>query len=75
MEPYVKQRDSIITFDAGTLSRVSGWGAISEGGPGSPTLQAVSVPVVTNAACNAAYGGGITDGMICAGLPQGKFRV
>lgn len=58
---------------AGTLARVSGWGAISEGGPGSPILQAVSVPVVTNAACNAAYSGGITDGMICAGLTQGNL--
>jgi len=56
---------------AGTLARVAGWGAIFEGGPGSPTLLAVSKPVVTNAACNAAYGGGITDGMICAGVLEG----
>ncbi|XP_037029541.1 trypsin-3-like [Bradysia coprophila] len=56
---------------AGTLARVSGWGALSEGGAGSITLQAVSVPVVTNAECNASYGGGITNGMLCAGFPEG----
>lgn len=59
----------------GTSSRVSGWGAISEGGPGSPTLLAVYVPVVSNAACNAAYGGGVTDGMICAGFPEGNLKL
>lgn len=55
----------------GTNARVSGWGATSEGGPGSATLLAVYKPVVSNAACNAAYNGGITDGMICAGVPEG----
>lgn len=33
-------------------------------------LQWVAVPTVTNAQCNQAYNG-ITDSMICAGLPQG----
>ncbi|XP_037029540.1 trypsin-3-like [Bradysia coprophila] len=56
---------------AGTSARVSGWGALWEGGPGSVALQAVNVPVVTNAECNASYGGGITNGMICAGFPEG----
>lgn len=59
---------------AGTSARVSGWGATQEGGSGSITLQAVSVPVVTNAECNAAYGGGITNGMLCAGFPEGNFE-
>lgn len=60
---------------AGISSRVSGWGAISEGGPGSPVLQAVAVPIVSNADCNAAYGGGITDGMICAGYTEGNICI
>lgn len=60
---------------AGTIARVAGWGAIYEDGPGSILLQSVEKPVVTNAACNAAYGGGITAGMICAGFPQGNFSV
>lgn len=50
---------------------VSGWGALNEGGPGSPTLRYVVVPIITNADCNTAYSGGITDGMICAGF-QGE---
>lgn len=58
---------------AGTSARVSGWGATIEGGPRSPILQAVSVPVVTNAECNALYSGGITAGMLCAGFPEGKI--
>jgi len=56
---------------AGVIAVVSGWGAISEGGAFSPVLQSANVPVVTNAACNQFYGGGITDGMICAGLAAG----
>ena len=29
----------------------------------------VRVPAITNAQCNSAYGGSITDSMICAGYP------
>merc|ERR1712018_979621 len=48
---------------------VSGWGTLESGAQSLPTnLQWVAVPTVTNAACNTAYGGGITDNMICAGL-------
>ena len=35
------------------------------------TCQYVQVPAVTNTACNKAYGGGITESMICAGYPEG----
>ena len=35
------------------------------------TCQYVQVPAVTNADCNKAYGGGITESMICAGYPEG----
>ena len=39
------------------------------GGSATNTLQWVRVPAITNAACNAQYGGSITDSMICAGYP------
>jgi trypsin len=52
---------------------VTGWGAMSEGGPASPKLQKVRVPFVSNATCNkpGAYHSHITPGMICAGLRDG----
>ena len=39
------------------------------GGSATNTLQWVRVPAITNAACNAQYGGSITDSMMCAGYP------
>ena len=32
-------------------------------------MQYVQVPAITNSQCNNAYGGSITDAMICAGYP------
>lgn len=55
----------------GVEAMVSGWGALVEGGPVADTLQKVRVPIVSNGACNSAYGGGITDNMVCAGLTAG----
>ncbi|XP_067003046.2 trypsin-1 [Anabrus simplex] len=55
----------------GTNSVVTGWGSTSEGGWSASTLQQVTVPVVSNSECNSAYGGGITDRMICAGYTAG----
>merc|ERR550539_1097766 len=50
---------------------VSGWGTLESGASGLPTdLQWVAVPTVTNQQCSNSYNG-ITDSMICAGLPQG----
>ncbi|XP_036944127.1 mast cell tryptase-like [Acanthopagrus latus] len=59
-------------FNAGTTSWVTGWGAIRTDVPlpFPQTLQEVSVPVVSNTQCDAAYGS-ITSNMICAGLDQG----
>jgi len=53
----------------GTDSRVSGWGALSQGGPSPDVLQVVTVPIVNNEICGASYVAlnPITDGMICAG--------
>jgi len=55
----------------GVMSLVSGWGATSEGGSTATILQKVRVPIVSNATCNAAYGGGITASMLCAGFAEG----
>lgn len=55
----------------GQLAQVSGWGTVCENCATSPRLRYVSVPIVSNADCNQAYRGGITDRMICAGFPEG----
>ncbi len=53
---------------------VTGWGATSEGGWGSDILQSVNVEIISNENCNDSYGSGsITDGMLCAGVPQGNL--
>merc|ERR1711962_1186808 len=49
---------------------VSGWGTLESGGSSPSALQWVAVPTVTNEQCSNAYTG-ITDSMICAGLPEG----
>jgi len=53
--------------------RVSGWGATSEGGPGSKVLLFATVPVVSTAVCNKpdSYNGAITAAMFCAGGREG----
>merc|ERR1712110_1158783 len=48
----------------------SGWGTLSSGGSAPNDLQYVRVPAITNSQCNAAYGGSITDTMLCAGYPN-----
>ncbi len=55
----------------GTLATVTGWGALTEGGTSPDVLYQVSVPIVSNQDCNTAYGGGITENMLCAGLQEG----
>lgn len=58
---------------AGTMCTVTGWGTLSEGGFGLPNvLHKVSVPVVSDEECDAAYSGNdVAASMICAGLPEG----
>ncbi|XP_028454737.1 serine protease 33-like [Perca flavescens] len=61
------------TYPDGTVCWVTGWGTISSSGISLPfpqTLQEVSVPLVSNKQCNAAYGA-ITSNMICAGVTAG----
>lgn len=57
----------------GTLSVITGWGAIREGGSTSEVLQVVKVPIVSKTICNDAYQsyGGLPDGQICAAYAQG----
>jgi len=53
-------------------SIITGWGALRENGAAATTLQKVTVPVITNAACQKAYPTeGILETMICAGLQAG----
>lgn len=49
----------------------AGWGTTSESGSLSKNLLKVTVPFVTQEACEAAYPGALTDSMICAGYPEG----
>ncbi|XP_075210708.1 trypsin-like [Lycorma delicatula] len=53
---------------------VTGWGVRNAGGSTSPTLNEVSVPILSNKECrNTSYGEKrITDNMLCAGYPEGK---
>ena len=54
----------------GSNMLVTGWGATSEGGKGSPLLLKVSLPIVSHAACSA-VDSGITPRMLCAGFKIG----
>lgn len=50
------------------ISNVSGWGTLSEGGATPDILQAVDVPLLSNAQVSAAYGMTITADQIGAGV-------
>ena len=55
--------------DAGLASVTSGWGTLSSGGSSPDQLQAVAVPLVSNADAAAAYGSrNITDDQLAAGV-------
>merc|ERR1711957_703181 len=59
-------------YEAGTMCTVSGWGTTSEGGSLGSTLMKVTVPIVSDADCRAAYGqADVADSMMCAGLEEG----
>lgn len=59
----------------GDMATVTGWGALAEGGSGSPILMGVTIPIVSNETCNEpqSYNGSITDRMMCAGHRAGGF--
>jgi secreted trypsin-like serine protease len=57
----------------GTLAVVVGWGLTAEGGAVQNALRRVTVQILSNKTCNglAAYAGAVSDGMLCAGFPEG----
>jgi secreted trypsin-like serine protease len=69
----IKLMSSSGTLPDGLSVRVSGWGAISEGGPVSATLRLVDVPVISNAECNKpeSYNNLVSAQMFCAGDREG----
>lgn len=56
---------------AGTNAVVVGWGTLYSNGPTPDRLQEATVPVLDQSTCNQAYGGEITNRMMCAGYLQG----
>lgn len=77
--PLVQPNQTNLTAP-GTAATILGWGATfpraldNEEPSGFPRdLQQATVPIVSNAVCNApqSYNGTILDTMLCAGFPQG----
>jgi secreted trypsin-like serine protease len=58
-------------YTHGTTATVTGWGATSEGGSGSNRLLEAVVPMVSDEACAAAYGGFDAATETCAGYEEG----
>ena len=55
--------------NAGVNASVTGWGSLSSGSSSLPdTLQAVTVPIVSNASAQSAYGQTITSDQLAAGV-------
>jgi secreted trypsin-like serine protease len=69
----IQRAEASRTVPVGQELEITGWGATSDGGTGSKTLQKVKVPLTDTAACNApgAYNGQIKGAMLCAGYPKG----
>ena len=58
----------------GSIAVVSGWGRLSGSDENLPSqLRAVSVFIISRTECNYSYAssGGITENLICAGVPGG----
>ena len=70
--PFATTVDNAL-YNAGVVSTVTGWGALSQNGSSPSVLYKVQVPVVSTATCNAsnAYNGDITGNMVCAGYAAG----
>ncbi|MFB7516129.1 serine protease [Streptomyces sp. NPDC056144] len=68
--PTLKIADTT-AYNNGTFT-VAGWGATREGGSQQRYLRKATVPFVTDAACQSAYGGSLVPGEeICAGFNEG----
>ncbi|KAJ7308140.1 hypothetical protein JRQ81_008653 [Phrynocephalus forsythii] len=60
-------------FPAGRKCLISGWGSLQEGNASkSEILQAASVGIIDQKACNALYNFSLTEQMLCAGFLEGK---
>jgi trypsin len=77
-KPITLNETEILVSEESTAAEImattAGWGALKESSSGLPNmLQKVNVPLVSKTACNdkAAYGGDITDTMLCAGYKSG----
>ncbi|MEN9222184.1 MAG: trypsin-like serine protease [Thermostichus sp. BF3_bins_97] len=76
--PLVQPNQTSLTAP-GTAATILGWGATAPRPAGQEPsgfprdLQQATVPIVSNAQCNApqSYDGTILDSMLCAGFPQG----
>ena len=65
--PYAGTGDGAY-WTPGTLATTSGWGALTESGGFPDLLQKVQVPIVSDSACQAAYGSQLKPtSMVCAG--------
>ncbi|XP_033646369.1 serine protease hepsin-like [Asterias rubens] len=58
-------------FDGTSVCYIAGFGLTQEDGSVAYVLQEALVPIVNTGDCNNAYGGQITDNMICAGYQEG----
>ncbi|MBZ6257027.1 serine protease [Streptomyces olivaceus] len=68
---YVSAADTSV-YEAGTETRVLGWGTTRENGSSSDQLRTATVPVVSDADCGDSYGSDYAaSDMVCAGLPSG----
>eukprot|EP00644_Phytophthora_capsici_P011133 jgi/Phyca11/565467/estExt2_Genewise1.C_PHYCAscaffold_180158 len=58
----------------GTKATVYGWGKTEDSPGQSPTLEKLTIPVISNAQCGKfkKYVDRVTDGMLCAGTGNGK---
>jgi secreted trypsin-like serine protease len=64
--------DEKLLWRPGVSATVSGYGAIAEGGPGSLTLKAATVPILNDNYCRAVYPDTFSvSTMLCAGYVQG----
>ncbi|MFI2640916.1 S1 family peptidase [Streptomyces sp. NPDC018610] len=68
---YVSPTDTGV-YAAGTTARILGWGTTSESGGSSNQLRTATVPVVSDAGCESAYGSDFVESdMVCAGYESG----